>query len=176
MELIASIPERFTLHARHPAKSVEVGEEATVFVPMTGTPFIRGLEDERRCGTIADLANFHKLAHEMPALHSTGTSWPQSVWSQPRILPFLGETTWKAAPACSSAFLGAISSDCSKPSVARMAMSDALPGTEENCESFGGSGKLRRACGRSRRSPDPRASVPVRHPSVRRAGARWYGS
>jgi trimethylamine--corrinoid protein Co-methyltransferase len=46
-DLIASVPEQFTLHARDPAKSVEVGEEATIFVPMTGAPFIRGLDDER---------------------------------------------------------------------------------------------------------------------------------
>lgn len=71
MELIASVPERFILHARDPEKSVEVGREATIFVPMTGAPFIRGLDDERRYGTLADLANFHRLAHQMPALHSS---------------------------------------------------------------------------------------------------------
>lgn len=42
MELIASVPERFILHARDPEKSVEVGREATIFVPMRGRPSFAG--------------------------------------------------------------------------------------------------------------------------------------
>lgn len=71
MELIATVPERFTLHARNPAHSVEVGGDATIFVPMTGAPYIRDLDFERRHGQLEDLNNFHKLAHSAPALHSS---------------------------------------------------------------------------------------------------------
>ena len=71
MELIASIPSSVTLHARDPRKSVTLGEGRSIFVPMTGAPFIRDLNDERRWGSLDDLHNFHKLSHMAPALHST---------------------------------------------------------------------------------------------------------
>ena len=70
-ELIASIPGSITLHARNPENTVTLGKGRSIFVPMTGAPFIRDLEDQRRCGTLEDLGNFHKLAHMAPALHST---------------------------------------------------------------------------------------------------------
>ena len=71
MDMIASIPERFTLHARNPQYTVEVGGDATIFVPMTGAPYIRDLAFERRSGMLRDLNDFHKLAHSSPALHSS---------------------------------------------------------------------------------------------------------
>lgn len=70
-ELIASIPETITLAARDPAKSVSIGKGKSIFVPMTGAPFIRDLEDKRRWGTLEDLNTFHKLSHMSPALHSS---------------------------------------------------------------------------------------------------------
>lgn len=71
MELIASIPSEITLHARDAEKTVTLGDGKSIFVPMTGAPFIRDLDDERRYGTYADLNIFHKLSHMSPALHST---------------------------------------------------------------------------------------------------------
>ena len=71
MDLVSSIPPEITLHARDPEKTVALGQAKSIFVPMTGAPFIRDLEDERRYGTYADLNTFHKLAHMSPALHST---------------------------------------------------------------------------------------------------------
>ena len=38
---------------------------------MTGAPYLRDLEDVRRPPTLDDLAMFHKLAHMLPALHSS---------------------------------------------------------------------------------------------------------
>ena len=37
-ELIASIPETFTYHARDPKKSLPFGRDHAIFVPMTGAP------------------------------------------------------------------------------------------------------------------------------------------
>src|SRR5215470_7492029 len=71
MELISSIPPHITYHARNPAKNVDLGGKNSIFVPMTGAPYLRDLEDNRRAPTIADLGTFHKLAHMMPALHSS---------------------------------------------------------------------------------------------------------
>ncbi|MEM7081146.1 MAG: trimethylamine methyltransferase family protein [Pseudomonadota bacterium] len=71
MSLIASIPNTITLHARDPEKSVTLGHGQSIFVPMTGAPFIRDLEGQRRWGSLADLNIFHKLSHLSPALHSS---------------------------------------------------------------------------------------------------------
>ena len=70
-ELIATIPSDFTYHARNPAKNIRLGGRHAMFVPMTGAPFLRDLDDVRRNPTLDDLAMFHKLSHMMPALHSS---------------------------------------------------------------------------------------------------------
>jgi len=70
-ELIATIPSDFTYHARDPKKNVRLGGRHSVFVPMTGAPYLRDLDDVRRNPTLDDLAMFHKLSHMMPALHSS---------------------------------------------------------------------------------------------------------
>lgn len=69
--LISSLPSEVQYHARNPANNVEIGGGNSVFVPMTGAPFLRDLDDVRRLPTLADLNMFHKLAHVSPALHST---------------------------------------------------------------------------------------------------------
>ena len=69
--LISTIPPTITLHARNPDKSVTLGGRQSIFVPMTGAPYLRDLEDVRRAPTLDDLATFHKLSHMLPAMHST---------------------------------------------------------------------------------------------------------
>ncbi|MGB7317643.1 MAG: trimethylamine methyltransferase family protein [Planktotalea sp.] len=69
--LIQSIPSSFTYHARNPANNLPFGKDHAIFVPMTGAPFVRDLDDVRRNPTLEDLANFHKLSHMSPALHSS---------------------------------------------------------------------------------------------------------
>ena len=70
-ELIATIPESFAYHARNPANNLPFGNDHAIFIPMTGAPYLRDLEDRRRGPTLDDLANFHKLAHMLPAMHSS---------------------------------------------------------------------------------------------------------
>ncbi|WP_108839019.1 trimethylamine methyltransferase family protein [Tateyamaria sp. Alg231-49] len=71
LELIATIPETFTYHARNPANNLPFGADHSIFVPMTGAPYLRDLDDLRRNPTLDDLANFHKLSHMLPAMHSS---------------------------------------------------------------------------------------------------------
>ncbi|MEX0283289.1 MAG: trimethylamine methyltransferase family protein [Paracoccaceae bacterium] len=71
MDLISTIPADFTYHARNPQKNVRLGGAHSIFVPMTGAPYLRDLDDERRNPTLDDLAMFHKLAHMSPAMHSS---------------------------------------------------------------------------------------------------------
>jgi trimethylamine--corrinoid protein Co-methyltransferase len=70
-ELIATIPSDFTYHARNPANNLPFGGRKSMFIPMTGAPFLRDLDDVRRNPTLDDLAMFHKLSHMSPALHSS---------------------------------------------------------------------------------------------------------
>ncbi len=70
-KLIATIPETFTYHARDPQKNIALGGRNAMFIPMTGAPYLRDLEDVRRNPLMDDLAMFHKLSHMMPSLHSS---------------------------------------------------------------------------------------------------------
>jgi len=70
-ELIAGIPASFTYHARNPANNLPFGNDHSIFVPMTGAPYLRDLHDVRRAPRLEDLADFHKLSHMLPAMHST---------------------------------------------------------------------------------------------------------
>ena len=72
MRLVATTPSTFTLNARNPERSVEVGGDSTVFATTYGSPFVRMLDGERRYGTLDDLHVFHKLAYTAPAIHVTG--------------------------------------------------------------------------------------------------------
>jgi trimethylamine--corrinoid protein Co-methyltransferase len=70
-DLIATIPADFTYSARNPANNLRLGGPHSIFVPMTGAPYLRDLDDLRRIPTLDDLAMFHKLAHMLPSLHSS---------------------------------------------------------------------------------------------------------
>jgi len=56
-ELIKTIPANFTFHARNAANNLPFGNDHCIFVPMTGAPYLRDLEDKRRGPTLNDLAN-----------------------------------------------------------------------------------------------------------------------
>ena len=71
MELIKSIPSSWTFHARNPENNLPFGNDYSMFIPMTGAPYLRDLKDVRRGPTLDDLATFHKLSHMAPALHSS---------------------------------------------------------------------------------------------------------
>ncbi len=73
MELIAQVPSEYEMHARNPERTVRVGGENSIFVPMYGAPYVRDFDGTRRYGTLEDLYNFHKLAYMAPALHSTSS-------------------------------------------------------------------------------------------------------
>ncbi len=70
-ELVKTIPTSFTYNARNPTNNLPFGNDHSIFVPMTGAPYLRDLDDVRRNPTLDDLANFHKLSHMLPAIHSS---------------------------------------------------------------------------------------------------------
>jgi len=71
-ELLKTAPSQFTQHARNPARSVQIGGDATVFAPVYGPPFVRDLDGQRRYATIEDFRNFVKLAYMAPSIHHSG--------------------------------------------------------------------------------------------------------
>jgi len=55
-ELIKSIPSEFTYHARNQENNLPFGNDHSMFIPMTGAPYLRDLQDVRRGPTLEDLA------------------------------------------------------------------------------------------------------------------------
>ena len=70
--LIKTAPREFVQYARNPERSVTVGGNSTIFVPVYGPPFVRTLDEGRRYATIEDFSNFVKLAYMSPSLHHSG--------------------------------------------------------------------------------------------------------
>jgi trimethylamine--corrinoid protein Co-methyltransferase len=67
-----SAPSVYTQHARNPARSVQIGGDATVFAPSYGSPFVHDLDGGRRYATLTDFENFVKLTYLSPYLHHSG--------------------------------------------------------------------------------------------------------
>lgn len=65
-------PKEFIQHARDPAKSVRIGGNSLVMVPVYGPPFVAATDIERRYSTLEDFNTFVKLAHMVPEMHHTG--------------------------------------------------------------------------------------------------------
>ncbi|MEM9585288.1 MAG: trimethylamine methyltransferase family protein [Pseudomonadota bacterium] len=70
--LCATAPDRFTLHARNPEKSVQLGGDHVVLMPGYGSPFVSDLDRGRRYATLEDFKNFVKLTYSTPWLHHSG--------------------------------------------------------------------------------------------------------
>ena len=70
--LCATAPACFTLHARNPERSLQIGGESLVFMPGYGSPFVTDLDQGRRYATLADFQNFVKLTYQTPYLHHGG--------------------------------------------------------------------------------------------------------
>ena len=72
LEAVAKAPERFRMHARNPARNLEVGGEYMMFSPVASPPNCSDLEHGRRPGNRADFRDFLKLGQTFNILHLTG--------------------------------------------------------------------------------------------------------
>jgi trimethylamine--corrinoid protein Co-methyltransferase len=52
---LGKAPRQFAMHARNPARNLDVGGNSIVFVPVGGPPNVSDLDRGRRPGTSADL-------------------------------------------------------------------------------------------------------------------------
>jgi len=70
--LVGRAPRRFRLHARNPARSVEVGAGALLVSPGYGSPSVADAEGRRRDATLADFERFAALSGTSDAVDITG--------------------------------------------------------------------------------------------------------
>ncbi|AHK45133.1 MULTISPECIES: trimethylamine methyltransferase family protein [Ensifer] len=72
MEMIASVPSSFTMHARNPARNVAIGGNNLVFAQIASAPFVADREGGRRTGNQEDFRKLVKLAQSYDIIHTTG--------------------------------------------------------------------------------------------------------
>lgn len=72
MDRIASAPSSFTMHARNPARNVEIGGNNLVFAQIASAPFVADREGGRRTGNQEDFRKLVKLAQSYDIIHTTG--------------------------------------------------------------------------------------------------------
>ena len=71
-EMLTGLPSGFTIHARDPQKTLEVGGNNLTFATVCGPSFVSDLDRGRRAGTYEDVENFVKLAHSLNIYHHEG--------------------------------------------------------------------------------------------------------
>lgn len=69
---LETTPTRFTVTARNPEKSLEIGEENFVLVPAYGAPFVAMQNGEERKATMEDYDNFCKLVQTSKPVNMNG--------------------------------------------------------------------------------------------------------
>jgi trimethylamine--corrinoid protein Co-methyltransferase len=72
MDMIASVPKQFTLHARNPLRNVEIGGNNLVFAQVASAPFVSDLQGGRRTGNQKDYRDLLRLAQSYDIIHTTG--------------------------------------------------------------------------------------------------------
>ena len=70
--LLASLPARFTLHARNPEHHVEIGGDAVAFAVVSSAPNVSDLDGGRRPGNFADYCDLLRLAQALNVCHLIG--------------------------------------------------------------------------------------------------------
>jgi trimethylamine---corrinoid protein Co-methyltransferase len=79
MEQLAKAPHTFTLHARNPENTVEVGGGTTLWMGVGGPPFLSDLDDGRRAGTLEGLDMEYSTLRWSDLPYTTyGTSGPKA--------------------------------------------------------------------------------------------------
>ena len=78
--LLETAPSMFSITARNPQRSVDIGGDSLMLFPAAGPPYVSDRVRGRRSGTMADLHDFIRLTQHVDILHSTTpTVEPQDV-------------------------------------------------------------------------------------------------
>ncbi len=70
--LIATAPDRFTLHARNPAHDIDVGGNTAFFSSVGGPAYAMDLDKGRRAGTYAEMCDWLRLVQSLNIIHQEG--------------------------------------------------------------------------------------------------------
>ena len=68
-ETIVSAPNEFRLHARNPARHVDIGGRNVVFTSVGGPAFVSDLDRGRRPGNVADFVDYVRLISSLDIIH-----------------------------------------------------------------------------------------------------------
>jgi trimethylamine--corrinoid protein Co-methyltransferase len=71
-ERLATVPERFTLAARNPVKSLRFGGPDMVFASVGGPAYVMDLAGGRRTGTFAEMCDFLRLVQVLNVVQQEG--------------------------------------------------------------------------------------------------------
>ncbi|MCK6453343.1 MAG: trimethylamine methyltransferase family protein [Alphaproteobacteria bacterium] len=71
-EAVAKAPGRFTLHARNPARNLEVGGNAIAFACVGSAPNASDIDGGRRPGNRRDFENLVRLGQALDSVHAFG--------------------------------------------------------------------------------------------------------
>jgi len=104
--LLARAPRRFTLHARNPARSVDVGGPCLAVSPGYGSPSIADAKGRRRDATLADFERFASLAGTCGAIDITGGVLVEPLDVPPALRPL--EMTRALLERSDKPFLGSV--------------------------------------------------------------------
>ena len=72
MQFVAMAPSEFTLHARNPAHSVQMGGDKQIYLMMASAPNASCLDQGRRTGNRHDFQNFLRLSQMHNVIHGNG--------------------------------------------------------------------------------------------------------
>ncbi|MFO1036339.1 MAG: trimethylamine methyltransferase family protein [Geminicoccaceae bacterium] len=72
MEKLAQAPSSFRLHARNPARDLQVGGRHAFFSAVGGPAYVSDLAGGRRAGTHAEMCDYLRLIQSLDILHQEG--------------------------------------------------------------------------------------------------------
>ena len=72
MEQLRTVPGKFTLAARNPAKSLRFGGNDCVFTSVGGPAYVMDLDRGRRDGTLAEMRDYLRLIQSLNVIHQEG--------------------------------------------------------------------------------------------------------
>ncbi len=71
-ERLATVPARFTLEARNPAKSLKLGGGFCIYASVGGPAYVMDNDRGRRDGTFAEMVDFLRLVQSLNVIHQEG--------------------------------------------------------------------------------------------------------
>ena len=71
-ERLATVPKRFTLEARNPAKSLKLGGGHCIYASVGGPAYVMDRAKGRRDGTFAEMVDFLRLVQALNVIHQEG--------------------------------------------------------------------------------------------------------